>query len=352
MEAYLDQDAWSQRGPSPDVHLVHEDSGPLGGVSPPSARLLDQIRAATRTRHYSIRTEDSYCDWARRFILFNGKRHPSQMGVPEINAFLSHLAVSDQVAASTQNQALNALVFMYRYVLYQDLEGDINPIRAKAPERLPVVLTRAEVRAVMDQLSGQQLLMAQILYGGGLRLLECLRLRVKDIDFAQRQIVVRDGKGMKDRLTMLPTGLIEPLRAQLEDVRGLHAQDLELGLGNVYLPFALERKHPGASRDWIWQYIFPARRIAPDPRTGKLRRHHFDETVLQRAVKAAAQKAGIEKRVGCHTLRHSFATHLLENGYDIRTVQELLGHKDVKTTMIYTHVLNRGPRGVRSPLDE
>ena len=272
MGVYLDQDGWSTRGPSPDAHTLHEDSGPLGGVSPPSARLLDQIRAATRTRHYSIRTEDSYCDWARRFILFNGKRHPNQMGVPEINAFLSHLAVSDQVAASTQNQALNALVFMYRYVLYQDLEGDINPIRAKAPERLPVVLTRAEVRAVMDQLSGQHLLMAQILYGGGLRLLECLRLRVKDIDFAQRQIVVRDGKGMKDRLTMLPTGLIEPLREQLAAVKGLHAQDLALGLGNVYLPFALERKHPNAGREWIWQYIFPAKRIAPDPRTGKLRR--------------------------------------------------------------------------------
>jgi integron integrase len=307
---------------------------------------------ATRTRHYSIRTEDSYCDWARRFILFHGKRHPSEMGVPEINAFLSHLAVSGQVAASTQNQALNALVFLYRYVLYQDLEGDINPIRAKAPERLPVVLTRGEVRELMAQLSGVQHLMAQILYGSGLRLLECLRLRVKDIDFAQRQIVVRDGKGMKDRLTLLPTGLIEPLREHLADVKTLHVQDLALGLGNVYLPFALERKHPNAGREWIWQYIFPARRISPDPRTGKLRRHHYDETMLQRAVKAAAQKAGLEKRVGCHTLRHSFATHLLENGYDIRTVQELLGHKDVKTTMIYTHVLNRGPKGVRSPLDE
>ena len=319
---------------------------------PPPTRLLDQIRVATRTRHYSIRTEDSYCDWARRFVLFNNKRHPSEMGVPEINAFLSHLAVEEQVAASTQNQALNALVFMYRYVLYQDLDGDINPIRAKAPERLPVVLSRSEVRVLMGQLSGMHLLMAQILYGGGLRLLECLRLRVKDLDFGQRQIVVRDGKGMKDRLTMLPTGLIEPLRAHLADVKAIHTQDLALGLGNVYLPFALERKHPQAGRDWIWQYVFPAKKIAPDPRTGKLRRHHFDETVLQRAVKAAAQKAGIEKRVGCHTLRHSFATHLLENGYDIRTVQELLGHKDVKTTMIYTHVLNRGPKGVRSPLDE
>jgi integron integrase len=339
-------------GPSDETLWRALKEDPQSAVPASPARLLDQIRTATRTRHYSIRTEDSYCDWARRFVVFNGKRHPSQMGVPEINAFLSHLAVTEQVAASTQNQALNALVFMYRYVLYQDLEGDINPIRAKAPERLPVVLTRGEVRAVMGQLTGMHLLMAQILYGGGLRLLECLRLRVKDLDFAQRQIVVRDGKGMKDRLTMLPTGLFEPLRAHLADVKAVHLQDLALGLGNVYLPFALERKHPGASRDWIWQYVFPAKKIAPDPRTGKLRRHHFDETVLQRAVKAAAQKAGIEKRVGCHTLRHSFATHLLENGYDIRTVQELLGHKDVKTTMIYTHVLNRGPKGVRSPLDE
>ncbi len=341
---------WPAAGADRAWQAIREEPGPLNEGALP-IRLLDRVRAATRTRHYSIRTEDSYCDWTRRFILFHGKRHPSDLGVPEINAFLSHLAVSENVAASTQNQALNALVFLYRHVLYQDLEGEIQPIRAKAPERLPTVLTRVEVRALMEQLSGVQHLMAQILYGSGLRLLECLRLRVKDIDFAQRQIVVRDGKGMKDRLTMLPTGLIEPLHEHLNGIKVVHAQDLALGLGQVYLPFALERKHPNAGREWIWQYLFPARRIAPDPRTGKLRRHHYDETMLQRAVKSAAQKAGIEKRVGCHTLRHSFATHLLENGYDIRTVQELLGHKDVKTTMIYTHVLNRGPRGVRSPLD-
>lgn len=342
-----------ERETAPDTRQSGHAGHPATAEDPiGQSRLLNQIRAATRTRHYSIRTEDSYVDWARRYIAFHGQRAPGELGVPEINAFLSHLAVEDQVAASTQNQALNALVFLYRHVLYQDLEGDINPIRAKAPDRLPVVLTRAEVRALMDELSGTHLLMAKILYGGGLRLLECLRLRVKDIDFAQRQIVVRDGKGMKDRLTMLPAGLVEPLRTQLAEVRAIHALDLAQGLGNVYLPFALERKHPNAGREWIWQYVFPAKRIAPDPRSGKLRRHHFDETVLQRAVKAAAEKAGIAKRVGCHTLRHSFATHLLENGYDIRTVQELLGHSDVKTTMIYTHVLNRGPRGVRSPLDE
>jgi len=341
---------WPAAGADRAWQAIREEPGPLKEGALP-IRLLDRVRAATRTRHYSIRTEDSYCDWTRRFILFHGKRHPSDLGVPEINAFLSHLAVSENVAASTQNQALNALVFLYRHVLYQDLEGEIQPIRAKAPERLPTVLTRVEVRALMEQLSGVQHLMAQSLYGSGLRLLECLRLRVKDIHFAQRQIVVRDGKGMKDRLTMLPTGLIEPLHEHLNGIKVVHAQDLALGLGQVYLPFALERKHPNAGREWIWQYLFPARRIAPDPRTGKLRRHHYDETMLQRAVKSAAQKAGIEKRVGCHTLRHSFATHLLENGYDIRTVQELLGHKDVKTTQIYTHVLNRGPRAVRSPLD-
>ncbi|MGQ0602685.1 MAG: integron integrase, partial [Anaerolineales bacterium] len=254
-------------------------------------------------------------------------------------------------AASTQNQALNALVFLYRQVLHQDLDGRIEPVRAKRPERLPVVLTRDETHRLLDQLSGDYHLSAQLLYGSGLRLLECLRLRIKDIDFEQRAIVVRDGKGMKDRVTMLPDSLVAPLRTHLLRVKQLHAEDLTRGGGAVYLPFALERKYPNANREWAWQFVFPADRPSSDPRSGAVRRHHLHETSLQKAVREAAQRAGFAKPVTCHTLRHSFATHLLEAGYDIRTVQELLGHKDVKTTMIYTHVLNRGGLAVRSPLD-
>jgi len=314
-------------------------------------KLLDQVRDAIRLKHYSIRTEQSYVAWIKRYILFHHKRHPRDMGSAEIEAFLTHLAVKENVAASTQNQALSALLFLYREVLRQDLDGPIDSIRAKRPKRLPTVLTKDEVRRVIGELSGTHRLMAQLLYGSGLRLMECVRLRVKDIDFAQHLIVVRDGKGQEDRVTMLPDSLIAPLQEHLLRVKRLHEEDLARGHGSVYLPFALERKYPNADREWIWQYVFPANRLSVDPRSGIVRRHHLDESNLQKAVREAARLAGINKSVSPHTFRHSFATHLLENGYDIRTVQELLGHKDVKTTMIYTHVLNRGPMAVRSPLD-
>ena len=273
------------------------------------------------------------------------------MGAAEIEAFLTHLAVKENVAASTQNQAFSALLFLYRDVLHKELDGPINALRAKKPKRLPTVLTKEEVYRLLGHLSGDHLLMAKLLYGSGLRLMECLRLRVKDIDFSQYQIIVRDGKGQKDRVTMLPKSLIAPLQAHLQSVERLHQEDLARGFGSVYLPYALERKYPNADREWIWQYVFPSQRLSVDPRSGVVRRHHLDESGLQKAVRAAARAAGIPKKASCHTFRHSFATHLLENHYDIRTVQELLGHKDVKTTMIYTHVLNRGGLAVRSPLD-
>jgi integron integrase len=320
-------------------------------MTPPPPKLLDQLRDALRARHYSIRTEDAYVDWARRFILFHHKQHPAQLGSAEVNAFLTHLAVHGRVSASTQGQALSALLFLYGKVLHLELDGPLPLIRAKKPERLPTVLSKAEVQAVLRHLAGDYLLMAQLLYGSGLRLMECVRLRVKDVDFAMRQITVRDGKGMKDRVTMLPAPVCPALEAHLVRVRQLHDADLADGLGAVYLPFALERKYPNANREWGWQYLFPSDRVSSDPRTGLRRRHHVDESGLQKAVRQAAQRAGLVKPVSCHTFRHSFATHLLEAGYDIRTVQELLGHKDVKTTMIYTHVLNRGGLAVRSPLD-
>jgi integron integrase len=314
-------------------------------------KLLDQVRYKIRLKHYSIRTEQAYVDWIKRFILFHRKRHPASMGAPEVRAFLSHLAVERHVAASTQCQALSAIVFLYREILERDLGWLEDMERAKKPERLPVVFSRAEVHAVLARLDGQPWLMASLLYGAGLRLMECIRLRVKDVDFGYRQILVRDGKGQKDRVTMLPQMVVEPLRVQLQKVKTLHEQDLAEGFGEVYLPFALERKYPDASREWHWQYVFPSHKRSVDPRTGKERRHHVDEKVLQRAVKKAIRQARITKPGSCHTFRHSFATQLLEAGYDIRTVQELLGHKDVRTTMIYTHVLNQGGKGVRSPLD-
>ncbi len=315
-------------------------------------KLLDQVRDAIRVKHYSIRTEEAYVSWIRRYILFHDKQHPRAMGISEIEAFLTHLAVEQNVAASTQNQALAALLFLYREVLRKDLERPVDSVRAKRPQRLPTVLTPEEVFKVMGFLSGTHQLMAKLLYGSGLRLMECMRLRVKDVDFAQRQIIVRDGKGMKDRVTMLPEVLISSLQEHLRHVKLLHTSDLTTGYGSVYLPFALARKYPHANREWLWQWVFPSQRPSVDPRSGAVRRHHLDESGLQKAVRRAAQQAGISKRVSPHTFRHSFATHLLENGYDIRTVQELLGHKDVKTTMIYTHVLNRGGLAVRSPLDE
>ncbi len=313
-------------------------------------KILDQLREMLRLKHYSYRTEEAYVDWVRRFILFHNKRHPAEMGAPEIRAFLAHLAQERHVSASTQNQALSAILFLYREVLQKEIEP-ILLSGAKRPERLPTVLTRAEVLHLIHHLSGIHKLMAQLLYGSGLRLMECVRLRVKDIDFEYRSITVRDGKGEKDRIVPLPEAVIPDLRRQIERVRLLHEEDLAAGHGEVYLPNALAEKYPNAARELIWQYLFPASKRSLDPRSGKERRHHLDPSALQRAVRQAAQKAGLQKRVTCHTLRHSFATHLLQAGYDIRTVQELLGHKDVRTTMIYTHVLQRGGMAVRSPLD-
>ncbi len=313
-------------------------------------KLLDQVRDVLRVKHYSYRTEQTYIYWIRRFILFHNKRHPAEMGTREVSQFLTHLAVSEQVAAATQNQAFSAIIFLYRYVLQQELVG-VDAMRAKPSRYLPTVLTPDEVQAVIQALNGVYQLVVQLLYGSGLRLSEGLSLRVKDIDFAQSQLVIRDAKGNQSRVTMLPQRIIEPLQAQLQIVRRLHHQDLDQGYGSVYLPFALERKYPHADRQWIWQYIFPSYRLSQDPRSGITRRHHLHETAIQSAVRNAVKITRIEKRITCHTFRHSFATHLLQNGYDIRTVQELLGHKDVKTTMIYTHVLNRGGRGVKSLLD-
>ncbi|MGH9900232.1 MAG: integron integrase [Pyrinomonadaceae bacterium] len=317
----------------------------------PRPSLLYQVREAIRLRHYSIRTEDAYVNTVRRFILYHGKRHPREMGADEIRQYLSHLATDGQVAASTQNVALAALLFLYREVLLIDLPLVEGVERAKRPQRVPVVLTPDEARRVLSQLSGTHHLMAGLLYGAGLRLMECVRLRVKDVDFDYRQIIVRDGKGEKDRRTVLPAPLVEPIRRHLDRVRLQHEEDCRRGHGAVYLPYALERKYPNAATEWVWQYVFPASKLSIDPRANVLRRHHASEDRLQRAVKQAVGRAGVEKRASCHTLRHSFATHLLEAGYDIRTIQELLGHADISTTMVYTHVLNRGGRAVLSPLD-
>lgn len=306
-------------------------------------KLLEQVREAIRLKHYSYRTEETYVYWVRRYILFHGKHHPQEMDTPEVTQFSTHLAVQERVAASTQNQALSAIVFLYRVVLNQELVG-VDAIRAKSSRYLPTVLTRSEVQAIFQHLYGVHKLVVQVLYGSGLRLREGLQLRVKDVDFGQQQLVLRDTKGRESRVTMLPKALIQPLQAHLQQVQRLHEIDLDRGYGAVYLPFTLERKYAGASRQWIWQYVFPAERFSKDPRSGVMRRHHLHETGLQRALRDAVRLAGLNKRVSCHTFRHSFATHLLENGYDIRTVQELLGHKDVKTTMIDTHVLNRGGR--------
>jgi integron integrase len=312
---------------------------------------LALVRQALRTKHYSLRTEEAYLRWIKRFILFHNKRHPRDMGRVEVEQFLSDLAVTRHVAAATQNQALSALLFLYQDILHQDIGWVEDVVRAKMPQRRPVVMAHAEVKALWQCLSGTQWIIASLLYGSGLRLLECLRLRIKDVDFSYNQIIVRDGKGAKDRVTMLPQNVQPPLQRHLQVVQKLHAQDLTEGFGTVYLPYALAQKYPQANREWAWQYVFPAAKRSLDPRSGVIQRHHVDERSVQRAVKAAVRQAGIAKAVSCHTFRHSFATHLLEAGYDIRTVQELLGHKDVSTTMIYTHVLNRGGRGVMSPAD-
>ena len=317
----------------------------------PKRRLLDRVREALRTRHYSRRTEEAYIAWIRRYIFFHGKRHPVEMGGAEVTRCLSSLAVEGRVAASTQNQALSALLFLYRDVLGVELPWLDEIVRAKRPARLPVVLTREEVRAVIDRLTGAPRIMACLLYGAGLRVLECCRLRVQDVDFGSNQIVARGGKGDKDRTTMLPAIVKADLTQHLASVRKQHDRDLAGGAGWVELPTALARKYPHACRQWVWQWVFPATRIYVDRATDQRRRHHLHETLLQREVRRAAWQADISKRASPHTLRHSFATHLLEDGFDIRTVQEILGHRDVSTTMIYTHVLNRGPAGVRSPAD-
>jgi integron integrase len=330
------------------VLLAVREASPPG---PPKPRLLDRVRQAVRARHYSRRTEKTYAAWVRRYVLFHGKRHPAEMGAPEVTRFLTSLAVDGNVAASTQNQALSALLFLYRNVLEQDLPWLDEVVRAKRPQRLPVVLTRAEARAVLEHLHGTPRLMAILMYGAGLRLLECARLRIQDVDFASNQVVVRGGKGDKDRVTMLPGAVKNDLLRHLQGVKRQHDRDLNAGAGWVELPWALARKYPNAGREWVWQWVFPATRFYVDRTTGQRRRHHLHESVLQRAVREAVLRAGIAKRATCHTFRHSFATHLLEDNHDIRTVQELLGHRDVTTTQIYTHVLNRGPGGVRSPAD-
>ena len=318
----------------------------------PAPRLLDQVRDRLRLKHYSLSTEKLYVQWIKRFILFHGKRHPADMGAPEIEAFLTHLAVVGQVSASTQNQALSALLFLYKEVLLVDLPWLENVVRAKRPQRLPVVLTRAEVREILVRMTGVYGLMATLLYGTGMRLMECVRLRVKDVEFTRNEIIIRDGKGGKDRVTMLPEGVKAGLQAHLLKRRALYDDDCRIGMAEVELPDALARKYPNAATSWGWQYVFVSGSYSVDPRSGAERRHHLDGKLLQRAMKRAVQATGITKPATPHTLRHSFATHLLESGYDIRTVQALLGHSDVKTTMVYTHVLNKGGLGVRSPLDQ
>jgi integron integrase len=335
-----------------EIQKNHWAEMPTPLLAPPKAKLLDRVRWHLRFKHYSIRTEQVYVDWIRRYILFHRKRHPEAMGEEQIAKFLTHLAVEKHVAASTQNQALSALLFLYQQVLDRKLDFIDKVERVKRPPKIPVVFTRQEARAVLAHLKGDYRLMVHLLYGSGLSLLECLRLRVKDIDFGYRQITVRQAKGMRERVTLLPERLCRPLEGHLARVKELHRQDLARGGGAVFLPSALHRKYPNAAREWIWQYAFPADKISVDPRSHEKRRHHVGEKNLQNAVKQAIRAAGIPKAASCHTFRHSFATHLLESGYDIRTVQELLGHKDLATTMIYTHVCNKPGLKIRSPLDE
>ena len=321
---------------------THDSSAP---------RLLNLVRDRIRRKHYSIRTEQAYLHWVKAFVRFHGMKHPTDMGAPELESFLTYLSVERHVSSSTQNQALSGLLFLYREVLEIELPWLDGIERSKRPKRMPVVLTQDEVTAVLGQLDGTTALILKLAYGTGMRIMEVVRLRVKDVEFTRGEILIREGKGFKDRVTMLPDSLTLPLREHLVRVRALHEHDCKEGLGEVFLPFALARKYPKAARDWGWQYVFPSNKLSVDPRSGRTGRHHADPQNLQRRMRQAVQLAGIHKPATPHTLRHSFATHLLESGYDIRTVQELLGHKDVQTTMIYTHVLNRGGRGVKSPLD-
>ena len=347
---------YSHAGNGVPVQIISPYIPAAGRQSPKDAsskpRLLDQVRQAIRARHYSKRTEKAYVDWIKRFIFFHGMRHPVEMSELEINQFLTDLAVSRKVSASTQNQALSAILFLYQHVLKKELQWIDAAVRAKKPKRLPIVLTDQEAKAILGVMEGAPKLVAALLFGAGLRLFECLQLRFKDIDFAKNQIVVRDGKGQKDRVTLLPETIKEPLLAHLRNVYRLHQRDLREGAGGVALPFALARKYPNADREWAWQWAFPAPTRYFDREARIERRHHLHETVVQKAMKQAVGKARLGKPATPHTLRHSFATSLLEAGYDIRTIQELMGHKDLNTTMIYTHVLNKGGRGVRSPVDK
>lgn len=318
----------------------------------PPRKLLDQVSDTLRIKHYSFRTEKTYVDWIRRYILFHNKRHPKDMGTAEIQSFLAYLAIERNVAASTQNQALSAILFLYRYVLQKAIDVPSDLVQAEKSKTLPVVLTHQEAISIIAAMTYPTQLMAKILYGSGLRLMECLRLRIKDIDFGNHQIIVRDGKGEDDRITILPNSLIPPIQAHLKKVKMIHQRDLLDGFGATSLPYALSRKYPTAASEWMWQYIFPASSLSTDPILKETKRHHTDPTVLQKAIRQSSRQLGITKPVSPHTFRHSFATHLLQSGYDIRTIQELLGHKDVKTTMIYTHVLQRGGLAVRSPLDD
>jgi integron integrase len=338
-----------------DFPMISQKASPFppgtAGASASKPRLLDRVREAIRTRHYSYRTEKAYVHWIKRFIFFHGKRHPAEMGEPEIGQFLSSLATDRHVSASTQNQALNGLLFLYQHVLLKHVGYVQGVLRAKRPHRLPVVLTREEVRSILGQLQGPEWIMAVLLYGAGLRLMECLRLRVKDVDFARNEIRVPSGKGDKDRVTMLPAAVKQPLCRHLEQVRQAYEADCKNSSSGVPLPYALGRKYPNAGKDWAWYWVFPASKLYVDPGSGARWRYHLHESVLQKAVKEAVEKARIAKPATPHTFRHSFATHLLEDGHDIRTIQELLGHADVTTTMVYTHVLNRGGRGIASPAD-
>jgi integron integrase len=331
---------------------MNQPQNPQNTSSPKGKKLLDQYREQIRIKQYSPRTEKTYIQWVREYILFHNKRHPKEMGTPEINQFITHLVVERKASASTQNQAVSAILFLYRYVLNIQLKGEaLEFIRPKKGKRVPNVLSKQEAKAVISQLTGASKLMTQIMYGGGLRILECLRLRVKDIDFENHRIIIYDGKGGDDRVTMLPDSIIQPLKEQILYVKALHQKDIADGYGAVTMPFALDKKIPNANKELNWQYLFPASNRYTDPETGITTRYHIHETVLQRAIREAVKAIKLQKRVTPHTFRHSFATHLLQAGYDIRTVQELLGHKDVKTTMIYTHVLQRGANAVKSPLD-